>query len=177
MVRHAYPATAARDLRAAARPDGRLTGDDATRERIAAVALGIASAHHRPMRMPHPPSREPYAWWIAEERTLVWIPWDDVEPPYGLSLIDAGEATAVTVVAPDACWTVFPSGLPRRGASGGWDDLSERLRAALERRVGVEHRGGLRWRRRGDAVDVVWRVDGAVRRVRIDVNRPAHRHR
>ena len=130
LVRHAYPATAARDLRAAGLPDGRLSGDDATRERLAAIAIGVAALRHRPARLPHPPSREPYAWWVAEERTLLWMPWDDVEPAYGLRLIDSGDADAVTVLAPDACWTVFRTGLPPRGAAGGWGDLGERLRTA-----------------------------------------------
>jgi hypothetical protein len=171
LVRHAYPPGAARDLRAASTDDGRLTGDDATRERLAAVAIGIAAAHHRPARLPHPPSREPYAWWIVEERTLVWMPWDDVEPPYGLRLLDAGEADAVSVLAPDACWTVFPSGLPAEGAAGGWAELPPRLRPALETQVAVADRAGLRWRRRGDAVLVSWRAGAAPRRLRIDVNR------
>src|SRR5437660_1289410 len=53
LVRHAYPATAARDMRTAATSGGLLQGDAALRERLGAVALSIAAVRHRPARMPH----------------------------------------------------------------------------------------------------------------------------
>ena len=171
-VRHAYPATAARDLRAAGMVTGLLGGDAATHERIAAVGLRIAALRHRPARMPHRPGDEPHAWWIAEERTLVWLPWSDIdEAPYGLALLESDEADAVVVLAPEASWTLFRSGWPRRGDRGGWRDLSERLRQALAPRVG-DAQAAVLWRRQDDTVTASWRAaDGAVRTASITVNR------
>ncbi|HET9052036.1 MAG TPA: hypothetical protein VFO60_10050, partial [Candidatus Dormibacteraeota bacterium] len=74
VVRHAWPATAARDMRSAGTGAGMLEGDAAARERLGAVALGVAAARHRPARMPHAEGTEPHAWWIDVERTLVWMP-------------------------------------------------------------------------------------------------------
>ena len=175
LVRHAYPATAARDMRAATTPAGLLQGDAAARERLGAVALAIAAARHRPARMPHAPGEEPFAWWVAEERSLVWMPWSDASAPaYGLELLDTGQADAVVVAAPDACWTVFRTGLPRRGARGGWAELPEPFRQALARRSGASAPAlaTARWRREADTVTVSWRQEGRVRTARLAVNRP-----
>lgn len=175
LVRHAYPATAARDMRSAATPGGLLRGDAALRERLGAVALAIAAARHRPARMPHEPSEEPFAWWVAEERSLVWMPWTDASASaYGLELLDTGQADAVVVAAPDACWTVFQSGLPPRGARGRWDDLPGRFRDAVAARSGAPAAalGTARWRREADTITVSWRHEGRVRTARIAVNRP-----
>ena len=170
LIRHAYPATAARDLRAAATGAGLLHGNAATRERLAAVALGIAAAHHRPARLPHRPDREPHAWWIAEERTLVWMPWAGGDPAYGFELLRENQAEAVTVIAPDACWTVFRSGLPERGARGGWDSLPPRLRTAVAPRLPAGGEASLRWHRSADAVHLSWSDGEHRRRLRIDLH-------
>ncbi len=175
VVRHGWPATAARDMRAAATPAGLLAGDPADRERLGAIALAVAAAHHRPVRMPHAPGTEPHAWWIEAERSLVWMPWVDAgEPPYGLSLLDRGEADAVTVTAPDACWTVFRTDVPRQGARGGFATLPERFRTALAEATGVppevlEEHG--RWRREGDDLVLRWRLDGRVRTATVALRR------
>ncbi|MFN2452456.1 MAG: hypothetical protein ABR541_08900 [Candidatus Dormibacteria bacterium] len=174
LVRHAYPAAAARDLLAAAGDDGRLHGDAGLRERVGAVAVGVAAAHHRPARMPHLPGEEPHAWWVAEERTLYWLPWAaSTPPPYGLELIDTGQADAIVVLAPDAVWTVFQTGLPRRGARGDWEALPQRFRGGLAGRIPAEARGGVRWRREADTLSVRWREDGRVRSASITLNRPS----
>lgn len=171
LVRHAYPATAARAMRQASSVTGHLVGDQATHERLAAVGVALAARHHRPARMPHRPGEEPHAWWIAEEQTLVWLPWADIdEQPYGLALLDSGEADSVVVLAPDAAWTVFRSGIPRDGAHGGWAELAPRLRAAIIDRLGHELPQS-RWRRRGDTVTVSWKQDAAVRSIAVAVNR------
>ncbi|TMC47849.1 MAG: hypothetical protein E6J20_19225 [Chloroflexi bacterium] len=175
LVRHAYPATAARDMRGAATPGGQLHGDAAARERLGAIALGVAAAHHRPARMPHGPGEEPFAWWVAEERSLVWMPWSDASvAAYGLELLDTGQAEAVVVAAPDACWTVFRTGLPRSGAGGGWADLPDRFRDAVAARSGApgDALATARWRREADTITVSWRQDGRVRHARLAVNRP-----
>jgi hypothetical protein len=175
VVRHAWPATAARDMRAAATPAGMLAGDAADRERLGALALGVAAAHHRPARMPHAPGEEPHAWWIAQERTLVWMPWLDTPgDPIGLELLDGGEADAVTVAAPDACWTVFRTDRPRHGARGRWADLPARFRDALIERTGADPqllkaRG--RWTREGDAIVVRWRDGSRVRSASVALGR------
>ncbi len=171
LVRHAYPATAATDMRAASTSTGQLLGDAAVHERVAAIGLSVAAAHHRPARMPHRPGDEPHAWWIPEERTLVWMPWGDIdEPPYGLGLLDNGEADSVVILAPDAVWTVYVSGIPRIGTRGGWDDLPERIRVAIGARVEGDLRSAL-WRRDGDSVVVRWKHDGRLRTATIEVNR------
>jgi hypothetical protein len=173
LVRHAYPATAARDMGQAATTTGMLSGDPAARERLGAVALRVAAAHHRPARMPHQPGEEPFAWWVAEERALVWMPWEG-EAPYGLELLATGQADAVVVTAPDACWTVFRTGLPRRGAHGRWDELPERFRSAIADRAGADP-GTLeraRWRREGDVITVRWRERERLRSASLSVNRP-----
>ncbi|GAC1344418.1 MAG: hypothetical protein NVSMB29_18000 [Candidatus Dormibacteria bacterium] len=173
VVRHAYPAGAARDLRSAATDDGRLSGDAALRERVAAVALGVAAAHRRPARMPHPAGEEPHAWWVAEERTLYWLPWaGGVPDPYGLELIESGQADAVVVLAPDAVWTVFLTGLPRRGERGDWATLPERFRIGLATRIPEPLRVGVRWRREADTLGIRWREGGRIRTATIGVNRP-----
>jgi hypothetical protein len=176
LVRHAYPATAARDMRRASTHTGMLAGDAADRERLGAVALAIAAAHHRPARMPHGEGEEPYAWWVAEERTLVWMPWTDTGiAPYGLELLASGQADAVSVSAPDACWTVFRTGLPAQGARGRWAMLPERFQQALRDRAGVEAavlEATGRWRRAGDVITVQWRAGQRVRTASIAVNRP-----
>lgn len=175
VVRHSWPATAARDMRGASTPAGMLAGDAAARERLSAVALGVAAARHRPARMPHPAGSEPYAWWIDAERTLVWMPWTDGgEPPYGLELLESGDASAVIVAAPDACWTVFTTDLPRRDAAGRFRDLPERFRSALQRGTGadlalLEARG--RWRRDGDTLTLRWRDGASLRSASIALNR------
>ena len=176
LVRHAYPATAARDMRAASTGHGTLQGDAADHERLGAVALRIAATHHRPARMPHAPGSEPHAWWVAEERALVWMPWEDAGEPYGLDLLRSGQADAVVVTAPDACWTVYRTGLPSRGERGTVATLPARLREALVAQPGVDaqalDRSG-RWQRRGDTVLVQWRQDDRVRSASVAVNRPA----
>lgn len=176
VVRHAYPATAARDMRAAATPAGMLQGDAADRERLGAVALAVAAAHARPARMPTAAGAEPHAWWLAEERALVWMPWSDAgESPYGLELLSSGQADAVTVTAPDAVWTVFRTELPQRGARGRWGELPDRFREAVRRRAGARAGAlerGAHWRREGDTIVVRWRDDGRVRSASIAVNRP-----
>lgn len=174
VVRHAWPATAARDMRSAATVGGQLTGDAADRERLGAIALGVAAAHQQPARMPHAPGAEPYAWWIEAERTLVWMPWVDVDAPYGLELLESGQADAVTVTAPDACWTVFTTDLPRRGARGVFAELPERFRSALVERTGADPavlaaRG--RWRREGDSLVVRWREGERIRSATVALNR------
>jgi len=176
LVRHAYPATAARDMAGAATAGGMLRGDAAARERLGAVALRVAAARHRPARMPHQPGEEPSAWWLAEERALVWMPWEG-PAPYGLELLESGQADAVVVTAPDACWTVFRTGLPRRGARGGWGELPERFRTAVAGRSGAapEVLGRARWRRRGDVITVRWREGERLRSASVTVNRPAPR--
>jgi hypothetical protein len=174
VVRHAWPATAARDMRAASSPGGMLTGDAADRERLGAVALAVAAAHQRPSRLPHEPGQEPHAWWVAAERTLVWMPWVDVSAPYGLELLDSHQADAVTVAAPDACWTVFRTDVPRRGARGGWQDLPERFRIALLERAVAEPdllAARARWSRQGDALVVRWRDGERVRSALIALER------
>jgi len=173
LVRHAYPAAAARDLRQAASEDGLLDGDAALRERIGAVAVGIAAAHHRPARMPGESGAEPSAWWVAEERTLFWLPWRDPDrTPYGLQLLDSMQADAVVVLAPDAVWTVFRTDLPRRGARGDWSDLPERFHRGLARVLSEDARPTVRWRREGDSVVVRWKDHGALRSAVVAVNRP-----
>jgi len=175
LVRHAYPATAARDMAQASTTEGMLRGDPADRERLGAVALRVAAAHHRPARMPHAPGEEPFAWWVAEERALVWMPWEGAAP-VGLELLQSGQADAVVVTAPDACWTVFRSGLPRRGARGGWAELPERFRTAITERAGAGAAGALelaRWRREGDVITVRWRDGERLRSASVSVNRPA----
>jgi hypothetical protein len=173
LVRHAYPATAARDMGQAATTAGMLSGDPAARERLGAVAVRVAAAHHRPARMPHRPGEEPFAWWVAEERALVWMPWEG-EVPYGLDLLESGQADAVVVTAPDACWTVFRTGLPRRGARGGWAELPERFRTAIAERAGAAATAleRARWRREGDVITVRWREDERLRSASVSVNRP-----
>ena len=177
LVRHAYPATAARDMRRSSTHGGMLAGGAADRERLGAVALAIAAAHHRPARMPHGEGEEPYAWWIAEERTLVWMPWTDTGmPPYGLELLMSGQADAVSVSAPDACWTVFRTGVPAQGARGRWPALPERFQQALVERAGVDAavlEATGRWRRSGDVITVQWRAGQRVRTASIAVNRAA----
>jgi hypothetical protein len=174
LVRHAYPATAARDMGAASTTEGLLRGDPADRERLGAVALRVAAAHHRPARMPHQPGEEPFAWWVAEERALVWMPWEG-EAPYGLELLDTRQADAVVVTAPDACWTVFRTGLPRRGARGRWAELPERFRTAIAARAGAEPADleRARWRRDADVIEVRWREGERMRTASVSVNRPA----
>jgi hypothetical protein len=175
LVRHAYPASAARDMRAAATAAGMLHGDAADRERLGAVALAVAAAHARPARMPHAEGEEPSAWWVASDRALVWMPWLDSGAPYGLELLETGQADAVTVTAPDAIWTVYRTDLPRRGAKGRWDELPGRFREAVAARAGcaldVLERGG-RWWRSGDAIVVRWREGERLRTASIAVNRP-----
>jgi hypothetical protein len=176
LVRHAYPATAARDMGGAATAAGMLRGDAAARERLGAVALRVAAAHHRPARMPHQPGEEPFAWWLAEDRALVWMPWEGAgQAPYGLDLLESGQADAVVVTAADACWTVFRTGLPRRGARGGWADLPERFRSAITERAGAEAAAleRARWRREGDVITVRWREGERLRSAAVSVNRPA----
>ena len=175
VVRHAWPATAARDMRAAATAGGMLAGDDADKERLGALALAVAAAHQRPVRMPHAPGDEPHAWWIVAERTLVWMPWIDASSePVGLELLESGEADAVTVTAPDACWTVFRTDVPRRGAGGRWPELPARFRDALIERAGLDaallDRNG-RWRREGDAIVVRWREGSTLRTASVEVAR------
>jgi hypothetical protein len=173
LVRHAYPATAARDMGAASTAAGMLRGDAAARERLGAVALRVAAAHHRPARMPHAPGEEPSAWWVAEERALVWMPWED-EAPCGLELLESGQADAVVVTAADACWTVFRTGLPRRGARGAWAELPERFRTAIAARAGAGPAAlqRARWRREGDVITVRWRQGERLRSASVSVNRP-----
>jgi hypothetical protein len=176
LVRHAYPATAARDMGHAGTAAGMLHGDAATRERLGAVALRVAAARHRPARMPHGPDEEPSAWWLAEDRALVWMPWDDArQAPYGLELLESGQADAVVVTAPDACWTVFRTGLPRRGAHGGWAELPERFRTAIAGRAAAEPASleRARWQRDGDVITVRWREGERLRTASVSVNRPA----
>ena len=174
LVRHAWPATAAQDMGAASTDGGMLQGDAADRERLGALAVAVAGAHDRPARMPHAPGQEPYAWWLPAERTLVWMPWrDETDPPYGLALLDSGEADAVTVAAPDAVWTVFRTGLPRTGSRGDLTSLPERFRAALEARADVADPGvatTVRWRRDGDTVTVRWRAAERVRTLSVVIN-------
>jgi len=173
LVRHAYPATAARDMGQAATAAGMLRGDPAARERLGAVALTVAAAHHRPARMPHQPGEEPFAWWVAEDRALVWMPWEG-EAPYGLELLESGQADAVVVTASDACWTVFRTGLPRRGARGGWAELPERFRTAITERAATDPPAleRARWRREGDVITVRWREGERLRTASVSVNRP-----
>lgn len=171
LIRHAHPPTAARDLREAATEAGMLGGDAAVRERLSAIGLAVAALHGRPARMPHSPGDEPTAWWLGEERRLIWMPIQSGQPPYGLELVNRGDADSVTVVAPDACWTVFVTGIPADGASGRWDDLPARCRRALERRIPGIARPSVRWHRRSDAVHVRWRSDRGQERLRIAVNR------
>lgn len=173
LVRHAYPATAARDMGRAATAAGMLRGDPAARERLGAVALRVAAVHHRPARMPHRPGEEPSAWWVAEERALVWMPWEG-ETPYGLELLESGQADAVVVTAPDACWTVFVTGLPRRGSRGGWAQLPERFRTAIAERAAATPAAleRARWRRDGDVITVRWREGERLCAASVAVNQP-----
>lgn len=175
VVRHAWPATAARDMRAAATGAGMLAGGDTDKERLGAVAVAVAAAHQRPVRIPHAPGQEPHAWWVAAERTLVWMPWIDTSTePIGLALLESGEADAVTVTAPDACWTVFRTGVPRRGARGRWDELPARFRDVLSERAGIDVsllEAGGRWRREGDAIVVRWRDAEKLRSASVALSR------
>jgi hypothetical protein len=101
------------------------------------------------------------------------MPWEG-EAPYGLELLESGQADAVVVTAPDACWTVFRTGLPRRGARGRWGDLPERFRSAIAERSGADP-GILeraRWRREGDVITVRWREGERLRSASVSVNRP-----
>jgi hypothetical protein len=110
---------------------------------------------------------------VAEERALVWMPWEG-EVPYGLDLLESGQADAVVVTAPDACWTVFRTGLPRRGARGGWAELPERFRTAIAERAGAAATAleRARWRREGDVITVRWREGERLRSASVSVNRP-----
>jgi hypothetical protein len=162
-------------MRAAATPGGLLAGDDADKERLGAIAVAVAAAHQRPARMPHAPGEEPHAWWVAAERTLVWMPWIDAgDGPIGLELLASGEADAVTVTAPDACWTVFRTDVPPRGARGRWPELPRRFRDAVAERTGADPvllEASGRWSREGDAIVVHWRDGSALRTAAVELPR------
>ena len=174
--RDAYPAAAAADVLDCATVTGQLLGDAGAHERLAAIAVGVASARHRPVRLPHRPGDEPHAWWIAEEKTLVWLAWADIdEEPYGMGLLASGEADAVVVLAPDAIWTIFDGGIPACGSAGRWQALPTRLRNALVGRgLGDGERASLQWDRPlgSDHVTLRWRdASGDPRQAVIEVNR------